>query len=109
MERGANTFPFHNLLPYSESKQGLFLFFSPSINWIKEKSVVTLAIRNICDKKQNKFQSQFSHHITAFIHIQNNKPAKNNDQSKVEKYCAFVRKASIKLCILTQMIHKHMH
>src|ERR1051325_2522954 len=64
MERGANTFPFHNLLPYSKSNEGLFLFFSPSLNWIKEKSVATLAIRNICDKKQNKSQSQFSHRIT---------------------------------------------
>src|ERR1044072_2802627 len=53
MERGANTFPFHNLLPYSESNEGLFLFFSPSLNWIKEKSVATLAIRNICDQTQN--------------------------------------------------------
>src|ERR1051325_7004124 len=53
MERGANTFPFHNLLPYSESNEGLFLFFSPSLNWIKEKSVATLAICNICDQKQN--------------------------------------------------------
>ena len=52
--KGANTFPFHNLLPYSESNEGLFLFFSPSLNWIQEKSVATLAIRNICDKKQNK-------------------------------------------------------
>src|ERR1043165_3626656 len=61
MERGANTFPFHNLLPYSESNEGLFLFFSPSLNWIKEKSVATLAIRNIYDKKQNKkSQSQFT-------------------------------------------------
>src|ERR1043165_6006287 len=64
MERGADTFPFHNLLPYSESNEGLFLFFSPSLNWIKEKSVATLAIRNICDKKQNKILSQFSHRIT---------------------------------------------
>src|ERR1044072_7917662 len=54
MERGANTFPFHNLLPYSESNEGLFLFFSPSLNWIKEKSVATLAIRNICDTKISK-------------------------------------------------------
>src|ERR1044072_4683026 len=53
MERGANTFPFHNLLPYSESNEGLFLFFLPSLNWIKEKSVATLAIRNICDQTQN--------------------------------------------------------
>src|ERR1044072_1172869 len=64
MKRGANTFPFHNLLPYSESNEGLFLFFSPSLNWIKEKSVATLAIRNIfCDQKQNKF-SKSVHRIT---------------------------------------------
>src|ERR1051325_10486298 len=67
MEMDANTFPFHNLLPYSESNEGLFLFFSPSLNWIKEKSVATLAIRNICDQKKNKFQSQFSHRITNII------------------------------------------
>src|ERR1043165_2122785 len=54
MKRGANTFPFHNLLTYSESNEGLFLFFSPSLNWIKEKSVATLAIRNICDTKISK-------------------------------------------------------
>src|ERR1044072_5000912 len=54
MKRGANTFPFHNLLPYSESNEGLFLFFTPSLNWITEKSVATLSIRNICDQKQNK-------------------------------------------------------
>src|ERR1051325_9331013 len=52
--KGANTFPFHNCLPYSESNEGLFLFFSPSLYWIKEKSMETLAIRNICDKKKNK-------------------------------------------------------
>src|ERR1043165_9104663 len=57
MERGANTFPFHNLLPYSESNEGLFLFFSPSLNWIKEKSVATLAIRTFAIQKS---QSQFT-------------------------------------------------
>ena len=54
---GANTFPFHNLLPYSESNEGLFLFFLPSLNWIKEKSMANLAICNICDQKQNKPKS----------------------------------------------------
>src|ERR1044072_2928773 len=54
MERGANTFPFHNLLPYSESNEGLFLFFSPSLNWIKEKSVATLAIRTFAIQKISK-------------------------------------------------------
>src|ERR1044072_1598485 len=54
MEKGANTFPFHNRLPYSKYNEGLFLFFLPSLNWIKEKSVATLAIRNICDQTQNK-------------------------------------------------------
>src|ERR1051325_8031672 len=57
MERGANTFPFHNLLPYSESNEGLFLFFSPSLNWIKEKSVATLGI---CTFAIEKSQSQFT-------------------------------------------------
>src|ERR1043165_9820580 len=57
MKRGANTFPFHNLLPYSESNEGLFLFFSPSFNWIKEKSVATLAIRTFAIQKS---QSQFT-------------------------------------------------
>src|ERR1051325_9451837 len=54
MERGANTFPFHNLLPYSESNEGLFLFFSPSLNMIKEKSVATLAIRTFAIQKPTK-------------------------------------------------------
>ena len=54
MERGADTFPFHNLLPYSESIEGLFLFFSPSLNWIKEKSVATLAIRTFAIQKPTK-------------------------------------------------------
>ena len=57
MKRGANTFPFHNLLPYSESNEGLFLFFSPSLNWIKEKSVASLAIRTFAIQK---LQSQFT-------------------------------------------------
>src|ERR1044072_6928134 len=57
MERGANTFPFHNLLPYSESNEGLFLYFLPSLNWIKEKSVETLAIRTFAIQKP---KSQFT-------------------------------------------------
>src|ERR1044072_7202782 len=57
MERGANTFPFRNLLPYSESNEGLFLYFLPSLNWIKEKSVATLAIRTFAIQKS---QSQFT-------------------------------------------------
>src|ERR1044072_4863128 len=57
MKRGANTFPFHNLLPYSESNEGLFLFFSPSLNWIKEKSVATLAIHTFTIQIS---QSQFT-------------------------------------------------
>src|ERR1044072_6785846 len=71
MERGANTFPFHNLLPFSESNEGLFLFFLPSLNWIKEQSVETLAIRTFAIKRKTKSQSHFtvlqsqtsSHHI----------------------------------------------
>src|ERR1051325_909393 len=54
MERGANPFPFHNLLPYSESNEGLFLYFLPSLNWIKEKSVATLAIRTFAIQKSTK-------------------------------------------------------
>src|ERR1051325_3206344 len=62
MERGANTFPFHNLLPYSESNEGLFLFFSPSLNWIKEKSVATLSIRTFAiQKSQSQFTVLHSH------------------------------------------------
>src|ERR1051325_7641724 len=57
MKRGANTFPFHNLLPYSESNKGLFLYFLPSLKWIKEKSVATLAIRTFAIQKS---QSQFT-------------------------------------------------
>src|ERR1044072_4348727 len=65
MERGANTFPFHNLLPYSESNEGLFLYFLPSLNWIKENSVATLAIRNICDTKISKSV----HRITLSLYV----------------------------------------
>ena len=53
-EKGANTFPFHNLSPkLKKISQRSFLFFSPFPYWIKEKSVATLANRNICDKTQN--------------------------------------------------------
>ena len=54
-EKGANTFPFHNLplkLKKIISKVFPVLFTFPY--WIKEKSVATLAIHNICDKMQNK-------------------------------------------------------
>src|ERR1044072_4743189 len=61
MKRGANTFPLHNLLPYSESNEGLFLFFSPSLNWIKEKSVVTLAIRTFAIQKTTKSVHRITH------------------------------------------------
>src|ERR1051325_5246723 len=37
--------------------EGLFLFFLASLNWIKEKSVATLAIHNICDQTQNNPKS----------------------------------------------------
>src|ERR1051325_348007 len=65
MKRGANTFPFRNLLPSSGSNEGLFLYFLPSLNWIKEKSVATLAIRNICDTKISKSV----HRITEVIEV----------------------------------------
>src|ERR1044072_6615404 len=66
MERGANTFPFHNLLHYSESNEGLFLFFAPSLNWIKEKSVATLAIRYIGDQTQNNRKSVLPTYYNVF-------------------------------------------
>src|ERR1043165_2602671 len=66
MERGANTFPFHNLLPYSKSNEGLFLFFSPSLNWIKEKSVATLAIRTFAIQKPTKSVHRITHEKTTF-------------------------------------------
>ena len=53
-EKGVNTFPFHNLPP--ELKKTSIKVFPAFFNlsfWIKEKSVVTLSIRNICDKTQN--------------------------------------------------------
>ena len=63
-EKGANTFPFHNLPPeLKKTSQRSFLFFSPFPSWIKEKSVVTLATQNNCDKTKN-IPSQISHRIT---------------------------------------------
>ena len=47
-EKGANTFPFHNLPP--ELKKTPLKVFP---YWIKEKSVANLANRDICDKTQN--------------------------------------------------------
>ena len=53
-EKGANTFPFHNLPPeLKKISQRSFLFFSPFPYWIKEKLVATLAIYNNCDQTQN--------------------------------------------------------
>src|ERR1043165_4427236 len=57
MERGANTFPFHNLLPYSESNEGLFLYFLPSLNWIKIKAGGDSCYPHICDTKTYKVSS----------------------------------------------------
>ena len=53
-EKGANTFPFHNLPPKLKkySQRSLLCFFTFPF-WIKEKSVVTLAIRNNCNQMQN--------------------------------------------------------
>ena len=62
-ERGANTFPFHNLPPELK-KTSLKVFpvlFYLSF-WIKKNSVATLAIRIIMIK--HKYPSQFSHCIT---------------------------------------------
>src|ERR1044072_9011378 len=79
MKRGANAFPFHNLLPYSESNEGLFLFFSPSLNWRKEKSVATIAIRNIfAIKRKTNSQSQFTVlHLPIFHYGLNNPMTRN--------------------------------
>ena len=53
-EKGANTFPFHNLPPeLKKQSQRSFLCFFTFPFWIKEKSVATLANRNIYDKTQN--------------------------------------------------------
>ena len=53
-EKGANTFPFHNLPPElkKQSQRSFMCFFTVPF-WIKEKSVATLSIRNNCDKTQN--------------------------------------------------------
>ena len=51
--KGANTSPFRNLPP--ELRNNLkrsFLFFSAFPYWIKEKSMVTLAIRTIAIKRK---------------------------------------------------------
>ena len=50
-EKGANTFPFHNLPPKLKNLKRSFLFFSPFPYWIKEKPVVTLAIRFAIKRK----------------------------------------------------------
>ena len=53
-EKGANTFPFHNLPPeLKKQSQRSFLCFFTFPFWIKEKSVTTLANRNIYDQTQN--------------------------------------------------------
>ena len=53
-EKGDNIFPFHNLPPkLKKISQSYFMFFSPFPYWIKEKSVVTLAMRNNYDQTQN--------------------------------------------------------
>src|ERR1051325_10530734 len=88
MERGANTFPFHNHLPYPESNEGLFLFFSPSLNWIKEKSVATLAIHSICDQMQNKI-SQFSHCVTELATLSGRHPKREDTLRILDHFTAF--------------------
>ena len=52
-EKGANTFPFHNLPRTQETISRVFIVFFHLSFWIKEKSVATLAKRNICDQTQN--------------------------------------------------------
>ena len=57
-EKGANTFTFHNLPPkLNKISQRSFLFFWPFPYWIKEKSVATLVIHNICDNMQKQVSS----------------------------------------------------
>ena len=53
-EKGANTFRFYNLPPELKkiTSKVFPVVFSLSF-WIKEKSVATLANRNICDKMHN--------------------------------------------------------
>ena len=51
-EKGANTFPFHNLPPNSKTSLKVFPVLFHLSFWIKEKSVATLANRNICDQTQ---------------------------------------------------------
>ena len=50
--KGASTFPFHNLPPYSETleKRSFSILFNLSF-WIKEKSVATLASATLLSKK----------------------------------------------------------
>ena len=75
-EKGASTFPFHNLPPELKNISKAFpLLFYLSF-WIKEKSVVTLANRNICEHKR-KTSSQFSHRIT----VENVEPKKATDET----------------------------
>ena len=51
--KGANTFPLYKVPPEPKNlKLRSFLFFSTFPYWIKEKSVATLAIRDICFPKQ---------------------------------------------------------
>ena len=52
-EKGVNNFPFHNLPPELKktSLKVFHVLFHLSL-WIKEKSMATLANRNICDKMQ---------------------------------------------------------
>src|ERR1043165_8351514 len=59
MERGANTFPFHNFLPYSESNEGLFLYFYLPLNWIKIKVGGDSCYPHICDTKIQKVSSPY--------------------------------------------------
>src|ERR1044072_4221105 len=92
MERGANTFPFHNLLPYSESSEGLFLYFLPSLNWIKIKVGGDSCYPHICDTKKPK---KSVHRITP---CNKSKPVRITRDTKKQVECAFVRIRGDKVC-----------
>ena len=62
---GANTFPFYNLPPeIKKTSLKVFPILLSLSFWIKEKSVATLANRNICDKTQNLKSVLPPHHRT---------------------------------------------
>ena len=76
-KKGANTFPFHNLpSELKKQSQRSFLCFFTFPFWIKEKSMATLANRNICNQTQNtqvssptvsQCASTIHHNISKFL------------------------------------------